>query len=127
MIDVSRDYNSLRIAAREYFEEDWAFRKAQRTLLLGRVDDRAMFVQKSLPKRTLAEGYYSWIEYLSWLSGMHEIAQFRDLTMAEAEGLRLYRAARDEWFAKHPRCGKCGAINDKFALACTECGQKFSP
>lgn len=125
MIDVSRDYSSLRIAAREYFDEGWAFQKTQRTLLHSRVADRAGFIARALPQRSMAEGYYTWIEYLAWLAGMHEIARFRDLTACEAMGLQIFNAARNEFLRRHPHCAKCGAMNDKFALACCECGCKF--
>jgi hypothetical protein len=122
---VERDYAGLRIAAREYFEEGWAFRKAERTLMLNRVNDPAGFMAKSLPRRSLAHGYYEWIGYLAWLSSMHELVRFRDLLVMEAEGILIVRRARDEFMGKKMHCGKCGGLNEKIAICCAECGVKF--
>ncbi|SRR5579884_170075 len=123
---VESDYAHLRIAARESLEEGWALQGAERTLRLGRAQDRAAYIERRLPKRTLAEGYYTWIDYLLWLSDVHEVVSFRNLTATEVEGIRIVREARDQFLARHPRCGKCGAMNDRSALNCADCGVEFS-
>jgi hypothetical protein len=126
VIAVEKDYANLRIAAREYYEEGWAFRKAQRTLLLDpKMADRAGFISRSLPKRSVAEGYYEWIGYIAWLASMHEFVHFRDLLAIEAEGMKIIAAARDEFLRHRASCPKCGALNERKALGCSECGMRF--
>lgn len=123
---VERDYQNLRIAAREVFEEGLAWKRVQRRLLLDRVPDRAEFIEQCMPARNLADGYYAWIDYLLWLSTMHDVVSFRDLTASEAEGIRLVRAARDEFAARHVHCPKCGELNDRAAVGCSSCATPFS-
>lgn len=122
---VERDYPNLRIAASEAFEQGWAWHGAMRTLRRGRVADQTEFLQRVIPQRSLAEGYYAWIDYLIWLSATHDIVPFRELSAIEVEGIKIIRAARDKFLSDRVRCGKCGSLNDKHALACSECGERF--
>src|SRR5579864_7588892 len=107
---VETDYRNLRIAAREAFEEGWAFDRAQRTLRYNRVPDRAEHLRRVLPARTLAAGYYEWIDYLIWLAGMHDAVPFRELLACEAEGIKIIHDARGEFLRKRVRCPRCGAL-----------------
>jgi hypothetical protein len=127
LIEVARDYDGIRIAAREWYEEAHRWPRVQRKLLLhGRtIDNREAYIRSELPQLTVAAGYYSWVSYLAWLDRVHEIACFRDLTADEAEGLRVLRDARNEFLSKHAHCPKCGGLNDKGAIGCADCGAKF--
>jgi hypothetical protein len=118
-MNAENDYASVRIAAREFLEESWAFIKIRS--LRSAIANREELIRKSLPKRTVSEGYYRWVEYLAWLSVLHEFVRFRDLTAAEAIGLRIVAEARDEFLSAHPKCSKCGATNDKYAMRCSAC------
>jgi len=117
---VESDYDGLRIAAREFFEEEWAFKKVD--ALRANVRNREELIRKTLPKRSVTKGYYLWVEYLLWLAGVHEIARFQDLSASEAEGLKLVARARNEFYRHHPPCPKCGATTDGFGqIRCMEC------
>ena len=120
---VERDYASLHVAARECLEEEWAL--SQISPLLAKTPDPEALIRKTVKKRQLAEGYYKWIGYLLWLSRMHDIASFRDLTSAEAHGIEIVRSAGKEFLANHPKCEKCGAMNVKHSFKCYECGVEF--
>jgi hypothetical protein len=124
MRNVESDYEPLRIAAREYYEEGWAFKKIGRSLRSGAAN-REEITRRALPERTVAEAYYCWVKYLAWLAPMHQVVRFADLTAAEAEGIGIISEAREEFLRAHPGCSKCGAMNEKFAMRCRECHAEF--
>jgi hypothetical protein len=122
---VELDYGGLRIAAREYYEEGWGWRKVRRASK-QQLANREEFIRKTLPPRTLADGYYLWIDYLVWLLSTVETLRIETLAASEVEGIRIVSEARAEFARKHPRCYRCGAQNENFAMRCAECQQDFS-
>jgi|SRR5581483_3719754 len=121
-MQVELDFENLRVAAREWYEEGWAILKISPSL---NSTNRGEMIKRALPERSLAAGYYAWIGYLRWLADANEIARFVKLSGAEVEGIRIVNAARDEFARSHPSCHRCGATNDKFAMRCRECKAEF--
>jgi hypothetical protein len=120
---VELDYPALRIAAREFYEEQWEWGRVEAA---GDVANRRQLIEQSVPPRTLAEGYYVWVAYLVWLLRAVDHVQFRELHAADVEGLKIVIDARNEFLRHHPRCARCGAMNDKFAMNCCECRLDFT-
>lgn len=131
MIAVARDYEGLRIAALELMQE--AFDDVERERTLQRAGQGPANIDALLaslaPKRTVAEGYYTRVEYLFWLDSMlgRIPTSFATLSITEAEGLNMLTQARAEFKRQHPACPRCGAANLRFAFRCRECMADIGP
>jgi hypothetical protein len=118
--DAARDLQGLRTAAREFFEEGYAYPEASRTLAQTAPEHQAEARKALLPQRTLPDGYYVWIAHLIWIERVLEIVSL-DLAAVEVEGLLMLKQERNRFQAAHPPCPHCGMPNEAHALICREC------
>lgn len=129
MIVVSRDYEGLRIAALELFEEARTTREQERrfrNIDLDRTVNAEQLIEQAMPKRTLSDGYYSRVRYLLWLERTQEAGvNFKNLQVSEVEGVGAVNEARSEFKSKYPPCPRCGFPNTKFMPRCGECGAEL--
>lgn len=128
-IFVPRDFEGIRQAAIELFEDSLVQREANRALDRAEGSSNRQRLEESFKSRlTLAAGYYSWVEYLMDLDGILAAGiqlPIEKLLDTEIHGLRMLRLARGEFSRRHPACGACGELNDRFAQQCSSCGVKF--
>src|SRR5437867_9139801 len=64
-------------------------------------------LNKVLPKRRLAQGFYDCAQYLMWLRGMRDCGVELVILADEAEGLRALQLARQDFERDHPCCPRC--------------------
>lgn len=125
MIAVARDYEGLKTAALERLEEAFQEKDVERTLRRATEGpcNAEDVIAACAPKQTLAAGYYARADYLFWLAGVMETVSFRphELSVTEAEGLRVVAQARAQFQREHPPCPNCGAPNRRHTLQCREC------
>ncbi|MGH9581047.1 MAG: hypothetical protein ACRD2R_08640 [Terriglobales bacterium] len=123
-----RDRSGMETAFAELFEEAFEASERARTAALAAdaANSEAMLASLKL-KRSLADGYYRWAEYIFELEAMAEAVSFRarELEAAELEGLRALKRARARFQEQHPGCARCGQPNRQYALSCRSCGEKF--
>jgi hypothetical protein len=131
VIDISRDYEGLRMAAMEFLQEEFVASALERSLS-DAVDDPNIENKERLLQdvhsRTLADGYFERLRYLAWLDSTLEFgasAGLSPLLNDEIEGLRVLRSARAEFFRKHPPCPSCGELNKAGAKSCRSCRKEF--
>jgi hypothetical protein len=80
-----------------------------------------------LADKEIPWAYEMWFVHLCEISEMIAIAPLErgDVTAEEIMGIRLLRAAREEFWESHKRCKKCGSVNSRSAiLSCPGCGAK---
>jgi ribosomal protein L40E len=109
-VTVSRDYEGQKLAAIEMFKESLVNTQRRQT---G-------------PARSMADGYYTRVEYLFWLRSRLALTTM-PLRADELEGLAALAEAQAIFERDHPQCGRCHARNWKFAMKCRNCPQDFSP
>jgi hypothetical protein len=119
--EPAHDDRGLRQAAKEFFEEGYAYPEANRILAQTAPELQAEARKNLLPPRTLPEGYYIWVAHLIWLERVLEIVPLQ-LSAIEVEGLILLKQERNRFQAAHPPCPYCGLPNEAHALLCRECG-----
>jgi hypothetical protein len=85
-------------------------------------------MERQVPPRTLAWGYYSFGEHLLHLDALQQAGigvASADLAACEAEGLLALRRARSAFESRHPACSACGMRQqNRFSPACPGCGSK---
>lgn len=77
--------------------------------------------------RTLADGYYDWAGYVSWLATRLEggLVSAAGMTENEAAGIEALRAAKAEFAREHPPCPHCGwPMEASYSMRCVECGKE---
>lgn len=128
MIDVWRDPDGVRMALEEIFEQDYVRSSIHREAS-GANPETLARMERQIPPRTLAWGYYRFAEYLLHLdalksAGVHFAA--RDLADFEAEGILALERARSAFQGRHPACSACGTRQPNcFGIECCNCGVKF--
>jgi hypothetical protein len=126
MIDVSNDAEGVRMALEEIFESDFA-----RSLMRGEGanDETLARMERRVPPRTLAWGYYRWGEHLLHLEALQKAGialALKDLAACESEGLLTLSRARAAFEARHPACSGCGQRQpNRFGGECIGCASKF--
>jgi hypothetical protein len=128
MIDVWRDTESVRMALEEIFEIDFVRGRVRRDAE-GANPETIERMERQIPPRTLAWGYYRFGEYLLHLDALREAGiplALADLANCEAEGLLALRRARASFEGHHPACTACGTRQqNRFGTECPGCGAKF--
>jgi hypothetical protein len=125
VIDVSRDYEGLRIAAGELFEEEFIADGIRIDADDPNLDNIERLLRDQTV-RTVAEGYFERLRYLLWLESTLEFgapAGLSPLLRDEVEGMRAVRSARAEFSRRHPSCPNCGELNNASAFSCRGCGK----
>jgi hypothetical protein len=113
-------------AAEEFLNEGYEYQAAKKIL-----DDTPPELQSAaraqlLPKRTVPDGCFIWLNYLIWLEGVLEVVPSLPLLAVEVEGLLALRRSRDRFRSTHPACPSCGMPNEPHALRCRECMGEIS-
>lgn len=130
MIVVARDYEGLKIAARELLEESLRADDRERLEALAEQapNREEILARTAEATRTLADGYYTRIAYLVLLERARELGsafRLEELEATEFHGLVMLEAARAEFATDHPPCPGCGAPRaTPFATRCSKCGWK---
>jgi hypothetical protein len=131
VILVSHDYERLRLAARELFDEQFHEQENERAREAERIAGNAPAAKArrhAKGERTLSPGYYDRVGYLldldAIVSGGFQLS-LDQVDASEVQGLMAVREARAEWQAQHPSCGRCGRRNERFAMKCRDCGVEF--
>jgi hypothetical protein len=126
MIVVAQDVEGLRQAALEIFVQTMENDALERRLGSIAPDDMAQ-IEKLLPSKTVAPGYYEQALYLLWLEGkMNAGIQFKDIAADEAEGLTALQRARQQFNHDHPPCPHCGTrVKFRGQKSCMQCHQEL--
>lgn len=116
------------MALEEIFESDFVRSRIQREAS-GASPETVERMERQIPPRTLAWGYYRFGEYLLHLDALQRAGigfQVRDLAGFEAEGILALGRARAAFESHHPACGSCGTRQqNRFGRECPGCGAKF--
>lgn len=129
--DVATDTAGLRVAALELFEESLAAQIAEKIAgrVRGAANEARAIAGAGGRTRSLAGGYYGWVEYLFSLEGMRAAGihfTAAEMQARELEGLQVVAAAREEFRAAHPGCPACGApLQNVGVMGCWKCGKRF--
>ena len=127
MIQVSRDYEGLRIAAAELLEEEFSGEDRDRAVRRAvNAANREALLAQAAPARSLADGYYVRAQYLFWLDGVLRVMPIHEMTSTEMGGLNVIREARERFRQEHPHCHHCGAMNERARFVCRKCGKRTS-
>jgi hypothetical protein len=134
MKQVARDYRGLRTAALEFFAEALLDQRAERTLARAAEytasgTDMDGLIDSFAPRRSLADGYYTRVDYLLSLRRLFDAGvtfKLDELRVTEVEGMRVVEDARQEFLRTHPACGKCGAVCEPADLRCYRCQSSLS-
>jgi hypothetical protein len=126
MIDVWKDAEGVRMALEEIFESDFV---RSRIHSEGASPETIERMERQVPPRTMAWGYYRFGEHLLHLEALQQagigVASV-DLAAFEAEGLLALHRARSAFKARHPACTACGERQqNRFGRECPGCGSKF--
>lgn len=130
LVEVSRDLNGLAKLLPEYLEyaalraaPDFARRRAAIREKIAANPER---LRQLYPAHSVPLGYEMWIGHLSWLDAVSDAAGWTasDLTADEAEGLALFRRAREKFWAEHSQCPACRSVNARGAKFCGGCGKE---
>jgi hypothetical protein len=116
------------MALEEIFESDFV-RSVVHREGSGADEETLARMERAIPPRKLAWGYYRFGEYLLHLDALRKAGielSFRDLAHCEAEGLLALSRARAAFEGNHPACGACGTRQqNRFGMECSNCGAKF--
>jgi hypothetical protein len=125
-IDVWKDAEGVRMALEDIFESDFVRGRVRRDAQ-GANPETAERMERQIPPRTLAWGYYKFGEYLLHLDALREAGiPLADLKSCEAEGLLALHRARAAFHGRHPACSACGLRQqNRFGTECPGCGAKF--
>jgi hypothetical protein len=127
-IDVWHDTEGVRMALEEIFEEDFV-RSRIHSEASGADPETLARMERQVPPRTLAWGYYRFGEYLLHLDALKRagvVFAARDLAAFEAEGILALHRARSAFEGRHPACSSCGIRQqNRFGFECAGCGVKF--
>jgi hypothetical protein len=125
---VSQDIDGVRAAALELMVESLREEDTDRVvanLLAQNASPETL--AKAMPRRTLADAYYSYAHYIMWLRSMRVSEVQIDLLADEAEGLRAIETARQEFERDHPGCPRCSTRQySRSPIKCRKCGMDFT-
>ena len=128
MIDVWHDAEGVRMALEEIFESDLVRSRIERESSGASPETRAR-MERQIPPRTLAWGYYRFGEYLLHLEALRGAGvafAAREMLTAEADGLLALGRSRTAFEGRHPACSSCGLRQqNRFVVECPECRAKF--
>lgn len=126
---AASDLQSLRVAAREMFEESLFEDDDRRQAIAAEGASNGDRLWAQLGRRTLPEAYYVRASYLLDLDLMLNVGiTFRatELTRDDYYGLRAVRLGTSDFQRMHPPCIRCGTNQkDRGAKQCWSCGAKF--
>jgi hypothetical protein len=126
VIDVWKDAEGVRMALEEIFESDFVRSRIRDE---GASQETIERMERLVPPRTLAWGYYRFGEHLLHLEALQQAGigpAAGDLAACEADGLLALRRARTAFEARHPACNSCGERQqNRFGRECPGCGSKF--
>jgi hypothetical protein len=127
-IDVWKDPEGVRTALEEIFESDFVRSFLDREAGGANEETRAR-MERQIPKRTLAWGYYRFGAHLLQLDSMRRAGigfAVNDLAACEVSGLVSLDRARSAFQGRHPACSACGVRQqNRFGVECPGCGAKF--
>jgi len=127
-INVWRDTEGLRMAVEEIFETDFVRSRIHREAS-GANPETLARMERQIPPRTLAWGYYRFAEYLLHLDAFLQAGipiAYGNLAAVEVEGLLAVHRARAAFEGRHPACNACGLRQqNRFSRECPGCGAKF--
>lgn len=128
MIDVWKDRDGVRMALEEIFEEDFVRARISRESQGANKETRER-MERNIPLRTLAWGYYSFGEHLLRLDAQRRAGiglAAGDLAAFEVEGILALDQARSAFEGRHPACTRCNMRQqNRFGVECPGCGAKF--
>jgi ribosomal protein S27AE len=126
MIATERDLAGIRVAAREMLEAALLsmMRKKAERLIRGAANEQELLAEYD-GQFTLAEGYYTWVNYLfSLRRGLDDgtvLPQW--LEADDVRGLYVVGEAREAFREAHPPCVHCGAALRAAGDNCWRCGK----
>jgi len=126
---VTQSMDGIRQAALELMEESLGAEDVERQLdnLCAQDADEAT-LEKVIPVRTMADGFYEFASYLLWVRGILDANVEMSITADDAEGLRALEAARQQFERDHPACPQCGTRQySSTEMRCRKgrCGMEF--
>jgi hypothetical protein len=128
VFDVWKDTEGVRMALEEIFESDFMRSRVRRDAE-GASPETVERMERQIPPRTLAWGYYRFAEYLLHLDELRDAGiplALAEMASCEAEGLLALHRARAAFQGRHPACSACGARQqNRFGTECPSCGTKF--
>lgn len=127
---VTQDINGIRQAALELMVESLGADDLARQIESIMSDDDlmayAVSLAKTVPVRTVADGFYDYAAYLFWIRSMIDADVELTILAEEAEGLRALAAAQQEFERDHPPCSQCGERQfSRTAIRCRSCRMEF--
>jgi hypothetical protein len=114
----------LEKAAQEFLVEGYEYQAAEKTLRDTPPELLPEARAHLLPKRTVPDGCFVWLNHLVWLESVLEVVPL-SLLAIEVEGIIVLRRARERFQRDHPPCPACGMPNEKHALRCRECMEEI--
>jgi NADH pyrophosphatase NudC (nudix superfamily) len=127
---VTQHMNGIRQAALELMVESLGADDTARQIESIMADDDlmayAVSLAKTVPVRTVADGFYDYAAYLFWIRSMIDADVELTVLAEEAEGLRALAVAQQEFERDHPGCPQCGARQySSTAMRCRSCRMEF--
>lgn len=126
----SRDLAALNDALPVFI--DYAARSASRAQMRdSRMLEGAINIERlkasEVPAARIPHAIEVWIGHLAWLDHVSSAVPWGpgDLDSDEAEGLALFRRAREKFWAEHSSCPSCQSMNLRAAKFCGGCGKDF--
>ena len=86
------------------------------------------FEKQASTEAVIPEAFEAEIGYLGYLDSISGVLQFTsaDLSAEEAQGLVIFRRAREKYWAEHLSCPACQSVNLRSSGFCGGCGKEFS-
>jgi hypothetical protein len=127
VIVPAQDVEGLRQAALEMFVQTMENEELEGRLRSSAPDDLAQ-MEKLLPNKTLAPGYYEQVLYLLWFEDkLNAGITFSEISADEAEGMAALQRARQQFQQEHPQCPHCGTrVKYRGQKGCMKCHREFS-
>ncbi|MFL6310578.1 MAG: hypothetical protein ACJ71W_00605 [Terriglobales bacterium] len=127
---VTQDMNGIRRAALELMVEslgaDDLARQIESIMSGDDLMAYAVSLAKTVPVRTVAEGFYDYAAYLFWIRSMIDADVDITVLAEEAEGLRALASAQQQFERDHPACPQCGAQQySTTPIKCRSCRLEF--
>jgi hypothetical protein len=129
VVDVARDYQGIRVAVRELFEEMLFEDDDSAQMKAAEHATNADRLFAEIGRRSLADGYYVRANYLLDLDLMFDIGirfELSALPATDYHGIRAVRIGKSDFERMHPRCPRC-SMNQKANKPdkCWKCGEEF--
>jgi hypothetical protein len=127
---VTQHMNGIRQAALELMVEslgaDDLARQIESIMSGDDLMAYAVSIAKTVPVRTMADGFYDYAAYLFWIRSMIDADVDITILAEEAEGLRALAAAQHEFERDHPACPQCGERqSSRTPIKCRSCRLEF--